>query len=181
MKICATIILAVLFSACASKTDSTDSKAAPDVKSIVLDQLKSSHNKKNWYAPMNSAVEGLTAEQANWKDSTANHSIGQLVSHLIFWNERNLIAFQGGKAPDFSGNNEETFTRFNPANWAKAVARLDSIETKLEDVFANATDAQLKDMATTAANIASHNAYHTGQIIYIRKHKGWWNPEQGVK
>jgi hypothetical protein len=181
MKIPVTLLFAAILCGCAGKTESPDDKGIPSVKAIVLEQLKSSHDNKNWYAPMNSAVEGLTAEQANWKDSTANHSIGQLVSHLIFWNERSLIAFQGGKAPDFSGNNEETFTRFDPANWARAVARLDSIETKLEDVFANATDAQLKDFAATAANIASHNAYHTGQIIYIRKHKGWWNPEQGVK
>jgi hypothetical protein len=182
MKISATLFLAAILCACGSKTESPDDKgAAADIKSIVLQQLKSSHNEANWYAPMNSAVQGLTAEQANWKDSTANHSIGQLVSHLIFWNERNLIAFNGGKAPDFSGNNEETFTRFDPANWAKAVAHLDSVETKLEEVFSLATDEQLQKWAPVAANIASHNAYHTGQIIYIRKHKGWWNPEQGVK
>jgi hypothetical protein len=181
MKMPATLILAAILGACASKSDSPDVKAVADVKAIVLDQLKNSHNNKNWYAPMNAAVEGLTAEQANWKDSTANHSIGQLVSHLIFWNERNLIFFQGEKAPDFSGNNEETFTRFDPADWAKAVSRLDSIESKLEEFFSNATDEQLQKWAPTAANIASHNAYHTGQIIYIRKHKGWWNPELGVK
>lgn len=101
--------------------------------------------------------------------------------HLIFWNERNPIVFQGGKAPDFTGNNGETFTRFNPANWEKPVARLDSVESSLEDVFAKATDEQAEKWAETAANIASHNAYHTGQIIYIRKHKGWWDPEKGVK
>lgn len=175
MKKIALLSLLGLVVACAGRNDS------PKVRSLVLDQLKYSHNKANWYAPMNTAVAGLTAEQANWKDSTANHSIGQLVSHLIFWNERNLIAFEGGKAPDFSGNNEETFTRFDPANWEKAVARLDSVESKLEDVFAKATDEQAEKWAETAANIASHNAYHTGQIIYIRKHKGWWDPENGVK
>ncbi len=175
MKIPATLALAFFVCACASKT------GPPEVKSVVLEQLKDSHNNKNWYAPMNVAIEGLTAEQANWRDSTGNHSIGQLVSHLIFWNERNLIAFQGNKAPDFSGNNEETFTRFDPANWDMAVTKLDSIETHLENIFEQATDEQVKNWASTAARIASHNAYHTGQIIYIRKHKGWWNPEKGVR
>jgi uncharacterized damage-inducible protein DinB len=31
------------------------------------------------------------------------------------------------------------------------------------------------------AHIGTHNAYHTGQIIYIRKLQGSWNPEKGVK
>lgn len=175
MRILFILSLASFIWACGSKTGTSE------VKSVVLEQLKSSHNNKNWYAPMKAAIEGLTAEQANWRDSSGNHSIGQLVAHLIFWNERNLIAFRGNKPPDFSGNNEETFTSFNPADWEQAVARLDSIESQLEAVFEKADDAQVKDWAPTAANIASHNAYHTGQIIYIRKHKGWWDPEKGVK
>jgi hypothetical protein len=26
-----------------------------------------------------------------------------------------------------------------------------------------------------------HNAYHIGQIVYIRKLQGSWDPEKGVK
>jgi len=36
-------------------------------------------------------------------------------------------------------------------------------------------------MASTIAHIGTHNAYHTGQILYVRKMKGWWDPEKGVK
>jgi len=31
------------------------------------------------------------------------------------------------------------------------------------------------------ASVAAHNAYHTGQILYIRRAKGWWDPAKGVK
>jgi hypothetical protein len=30
-------------------------------------------------------------------------------------------------------------------------------------------------------SICTHNAYHVGQIVYVRKLQGSWNPEKGVK
>ena len=66
------VSLAAIVLGCANHSESSS------VRSLVLDQLRYSHNKANWYAPMSAAVSGLTAKQANWKDSTANHSIGQL-------------------------------------------------------------------------------------------------------
>ena len=66
---------------------------AQNTKSILLEQLKSTHNVKNWFVPVNVAVEGLSAEQAGWKDK-GNHSVGQLAYHLMFWNERSLQDFK---------------------------------------------------------------------------------------
>lgn len=154
---------------------------SPVNKTQLLDQLKNSYDNQNWFVPLKNATEGLTAEQANWRDSTGNHSIGQLVSHIIFWNERNLIAFQGNKQADFSGDNNETFNKYTTTGWDQARARLDSIHTMLYRIIEDATDVQLNDWSTDIANISAHNAYHTGQIIYIRKMKGWWDPERGVK
>ena len=54
------------------------------LKSILLEQLKTTHNVKDWFVPPTIAVAGLTAEQANWKDNSNNHSIAQLTTHLIF-------------------------------------------------------------------------------------------------
>ena len=45
-----------------------DQKPAPTLKSVLLEQLRTTHNQKEWFVPANVAVEGLTAEQANWKD-----------------------------------------------------------------------------------------------------------------
>src|SRR4028119_2129220 len=96
-------------------------KDKPTLRSILLEQLRYTHTKKDWYVPLADAVAGLTAEQANWSDSTDNHSIGQTVSHLAFWNERVLIAFQGHKPPAYNDNNQETFTRFDKNQWQRTV------------------------------------------------------------
>ena len=87
-----------------------------NTKSILLEQLKSTHNVKNWFVPVNIAVDGLSPEQASWKDE-GGHSVGQLTFHLLFWNERQLNDFKGEKKASFSGNNEETFDKFDQKQW----------------------------------------------------------------
>jgi len=150
-------------------------------KTILLDQLKNTHNVKNWFVPVNIALEGLTAEQAMWTDGSGNHSAGQLAYHLLFWNMRQLNDFKGVKNDAFSGNNDETFNKFNQKELNEVVKKLDGVLTDLEKLIENASDKQLNDWASTIANISAHNAYHTGQIIFVRKLQGSWNPEKGVK
>jgi len=156
-------------------------KPVSTIKSVLLEQLKTTHNKKEWFVPVNTAVEGLTAEQAMWKDSSGNHSAGQLVNHLVFWNAQQLAKFKGEKAEKFSGNNEETFGTLNKESWAASVKKLDDVLTELEKAISDASDAKLQTWYATIANISTHNAYHTGQIIYLRKQQGSWDPEKGVK
>jgi hypothetical protein len=149
-------------------------------KTILLEQLKSTHDVKNWFVPVNIAVEGLTPEQAAWKDK-GGHSVGELTFHILFWNERQLNDFRGEKRPSFSGNNEETFDKFDQKQWTDVVKRLDKVLKDIEKWIESASDDQLKKHAATIANISTHNAYHTGQIISVRKAQGSWDAEKGVK
>jgi hypothetical protein len=151
------------------------------LRSVLVEQLKTTHNKKDWFVPMNTALEGLTPEQAMWKDGSGNHSVGQLAYHLWFWNERQLAKFRGDKESAFSGNNEETFDKFDKNTWMQIVSKLDKVMTDLENTVQSADEAKLKEWSATIANISSHNAYHTGQIIFVRKLQGSWDPEKGVK
>jgi len=50
-----------------------------------------------------------------------------------------------------------------------------------ETAIKQADEAKLRKWYSTIANINTHNAYHTGQILYIRKLAGNWNPDKGVK
>ena len=157
-----------------------DQKQPPTLKSILLEQLRSTHNRAEWFVPANTAVEGLTAEQANWTDGKGNHSVGQLATHLIYWNRRNLAKFKGAPQEKFS-NNDETFTRFDSKQWAVVVKELDEVMTDWEKAVETADEAKLKSWYSTIAHIGAHNAYHIGQMIYVRKEQGSWNPEKGVK
>jgi uncharacterized damage-inducible protein DinB len=153
----------------------------PTLKSILLEQLRSTHNKAEWFVPANTAVAGLTAEQANWTDGKGNHSIGQLTTHLIFWDHRTLEQFEGKPVQKYNGNNDETFTRFDSKQWDATVKQLDEVMSEWEKAVEAADDAKLQSSYSTIAHIGTHNAYHIGQIIDVRKEQGSWNPANGVK
>lgn len=156
-------------------------ESVPTLKSILLEQLKTTHNVEDWFVPPSIAIAGLTPEQANWKDSSENHSIAQLTTHLIFWDLQTLDKFEGKSPSAFDGNNKETFAPVNENNWSASVQRLDSVLTAWEMAVSNADENKLQKWYSVIAHIGTHNAYHTGQIIYIRKMKGWWDDKNGVK
>jgi len=157
------------------------SDQTPTLKSILLEQLRTTHNQKDWFVDANTAVAGLTAEQASWQDGKGNHSIGQLANHLVFWNQQVLAKFKGETPAKYSGNNDETFNSFDSKKWAATVQQLDQVMTEWEKAVEAADDKKLEAAASTIAHIGTHNAYHIGQIIYIRKLQGSWDPEKGVK
>jgi DinB superfamily len=148
------------------------------LKSILLQGLHETHNQKNWFVSGKEAMEGLTAEQVAWTDGK-NHSVGQLVKHIVFWNSQMLAQFKGEKPPQPPAN-DETF-KLDPKQWSAIVKQFDDDMTKLEELVSAADDATLQKMAPAAARIAQHNAYHIGEIVMVRKEQGAWNPENGVK
>ena len=156
-------------------------EAPTTLRGVLLEQLQTTHNVKDWFVPANGAVEGLTAEQAKWNDGKGNHSVGQLTYHLVFWNKRALLQFKGEKPAQFSGNNDETFNNFNAEQWADLVKQFDQNMTDWEKAVEAADDATVAKNASLIAHIGTHNAYHIGQIIFVRKEQGSWDPAKGVK
>ena len=53
--------------------------------------------------------------------------------------------------------------------------------TALEQVVKTADEASLQKWASALAHIGAHNAYHIGQMVYVRRLQGSWDPEKGVK
>src|SRR5271167_2497388 len=168
--------LLLSLSLCGSAQD----QKAPTLKSILLEQLQTTHNVKDRFVPANTAVEGLTAEQASWKNGNGNRSIGQLANHLVFWDRESLARFKGETPAKFSGNNDDTFN-FDSKNWAATVQALDQVMTDWETAVEAADDKKVEAAASTIAHVGAHNAYHIGEMIVIRKAQGSWDPEKGVK
>lgn len=160
---------------------SAQDKKPTTLREVLLAELKSTHGAEDWFVPANIAVKGLTAEQASWTDGKGNHSVGQLAYHLVFWNRRNLQALKGEKPEKFSGNNDETFDQFDSKKWNETVQQLDEVMNELEKWLETADEAKLKESAQVFTHISTHNAYHIGQIIYVRKEQGSWDPKNGVR
>jgi uncharacterized damage-inducible protein DinB len=161
----------------------------PTLKSVLLAQLRSTHNKAEWFVPVNTAVAGMTPEQARWipksegpkNPAPEDHSVGMIAYHLLYWNTQALSQLKGEKVPPPTSDNNETFNKFDATSWAETVKKLDENLTALEQLVEGADDAKMAAIANTIAHISAHNAYHTGQIVMIRKLQGSWDPEKGVK
>jgi len=175
----AAVVLMLSFSFCVHGQEQP--KTPPTLKSVLLEQLRTTHNVKDWFVPANVAVEGLTAEQASWKDNSGNHSVGQLANHLLFWDREELAKFKGETPEKYSGNNDETFNNFDAKKWAETVQQLDAVMSEWEKAVEAADDKKLEKWYSIIAHVGAHNAYHIGQIVYVRKEQGSWNPEKGVK
>jgi uncharacterized damage-inducible protein DinB len=156
-------------------------KPPATLRGILLEALHDTHDQEDWFVPANVAVAGLTAEQAKWSPGAGNHSVGQLAYHLWYWNSRELADFKGEKLPPFDGNNNETFDNFTAAQWDDLVKKLNQVMTDWETVVQTADDATLAKNASLIMHVGEHNAYHIGQILYVRKLQGVWDPAKGVK
>ena len=92
-----------------------------------------------------------------------------------------LAEFKGEKRPTFSGNNDDTFNNFDPAQWDDLVKKLNQVMTDLETAVEQASDEKLAEKASLIARVNAHNAKHIGQILYVRKLQNAWDPSKGVK
>lgn len=155
-------------------------KPPSTLRGVLLEQLRTTHDKEDWFVPLNVAVAGLTADQAKWSPGKGQHSVGQLAYHIWYWDARSLARFKGEKLPAFDGNNNETFENFDAAQWADLVKKLDQVMSDWEKAVESADDKTLAENASLIAHIGAHNAYHIGQILYVRKLDGAWDPSKGV-
>ena len=130
-------------------------------------------------APMSPSPTSLPSRPTGRTAKATTPSVSLRI--IFFWNSRSLATFQGHPLPNFNGENTETFDKFDAKSWNDTVNKLNQVMTDLEKAVANASDAQLAQWAPTIANIATHNAYHIGEIVMVRKEQGVWDASKGVK
>ncbi|RLQ92305.1 DinB family protein [Falsibacillus albus] len=150
---------------------------------LLINGLDSTYDKESWYAPLKDSIEGLTAEQARWKPAgDAAKSIWENLNHLLYYKERLAANLEGEDWP-YNLSGDENFHFTEPTNddhaWAKVVERVDKAHHRLKEIL-NKTSAEELDQKSLDAKLVDiflHEAYHTGQIMQIRKLQGAW-PEQ---
>jgi hypothetical protein len=86
------LIIAANLQSAIAQSSPTPAPTPVTLRSHLLSELHSTHDKAEWFTPIQAAVAGLTAEQAKWvptnaqgkTDPSANHSVGMLAYHLVF-------------------------------------------------------------------------------------------------
>lgn len=149
---------------------------------LLVKVLDSTYDKESWYAPFKDAIEGLTAQQASWKPSgEATKSIWENVNHLIYYKER-LLANMEGREWKNPLDGDQTFSLTEQSGdekeWRKVVERAEIAQRNLRGILSKTSAEKFDPLEEKLLDIMLHDAYHTGQIMLIRKMQGAWPSER---
>ena len=154
---------------------------------LVVDHVYTLLEKEGWQwqPPLSAALNGLTAAQAAWKPGSERHSIWQIVRHLILWKGGVLDAWDGNP-PDgqqlLARDWREAAGTEN--DWQRDRQRLLAISLELLSRVHGLDDAGLakpidwyqgrhrQALGMRVVRTTTHDAYHTGQIQYLRALQG---------
>lgn len=140
------------------------------------------------HIPIARALPDLTPELAGYTIEGIPYSIYQLVKHMAYWQDFMLTHLEGRKPQPPASVQESWPAEKAPADEAQlreAIAHL------LEGVEKAVTIAQTVQLDEPLAhfpgetkggllrNIASHNSYHLGEIVLLRRLQGAWPPPGG--
>ena len=151
-------------------------------RDVLVDQLLANADDKSWYVPFAEAVKGLTEEEAVWKVNEDSNSIAEIVQHLLYWNETWQTRYKESsvQAVPAVDNNQNTFILPKDITYSELQEQLLKVLLHWQELITeDQLDADVLEFAGSkwwqvVANVTTHNAYHIGQIVYIRKiQKNW--------
>lgn len=150
-------------------------------KDVLLKTWHIANERESWFAPVRKALESVNANQALWKPAGVEgfNSILEITHHLLYYKLRFLARL---KETDFDqlASNEATFVAGLSMDWDKVRDELFNANKQIEDYLQGLEENALDTPKPKAAigqqvlDLATHDAYHSGQIVLIRKLQGSW-------
>lgn len=144
---------------------------------------------KGAHVEMVKAFEGLDWKLTGNRPPGVEHSIFQLLNHIIYWQEwvvkwldgedppipeHASLSWPGEAAPTNGDDWENTILRFQRALEDLATRSRES-DLFQKRISAGAEKSRLEMLHT----IASHDSYHVGQVVLLRQMLGAWPPPSG--
>lgn len=146
---------------------------------LLLNEKDHTWDQEGWFLPLAKALDGVTAEQAAWQPPGGGNSIWALLAHLNHYNEHYLRRFTGQEPGPTAPSNTATFAIPDGPNaetaWAAEVERASRIAAEFRVFLDGLTDEGLEALGKLGKNLPHlilHDAYHTGQIVALRKQQG---------
>jgi uncharacterized damage-inducible protein DinB len=141
-------------------------------------------------------IADISAELAARQVAGFPHSIGQLVFHMNYWMDYELRRIRGQR-PTYPEHNSESFPPApSPADaqeWDRLRTHFTSLQADydaLGDSSAEEMRRQIESVHVGDTKVAgtleailwqmvTHNSYHTGQIVMLRRALNVWPPPGG--
>ncbi|MCA1588803.1 MAG: DinB family protein [Acidobacteria bacterium] len=161
-------------------------------KQIFLEQFSNCYDRNGWFVAVRNALEGVTAEQAVWKPDGSDNCIWETLSHIFYYNYAYLRRFKGIDYEYTVSSNDETFDvpeNASETEWQAEIKEFDSMMSEWRSLLEAADESKFdepvpqksdREWWEIIADINTHNAYHGGQILLLRKLHGSWDKSRGV-
>jgi len=146
--------------------------------------LRKAHADDPWHGPsVADTLRDLTAAQAAAHPIPGAHSIWELVLHLAAW-QGEVTRRLKGNAPAMPEEGDWPLVgEISEAAWQSALEHLDATFARLLETLGRLTDADLDrsggsldralgtgaQLRTMVVGLLQHAAYHSGQIVMLRK------------
>ncbi len=161
------------------------------IKDVLLGQFTVSYDENSWFVAVRNAINGLAVEQASWKPDDSVNCIWETLSHLTYYNNAYLQRLNGIDYQYDVNNNDETFStgEYTEEHWQADVRHFDDVMNRLRNAISAIDESKLSEQVSSEntrtwarliSDINTHNAYHAGQIVLLRKLQSSWDSSNGV-
>ena len=137
------------------------------------------------------ALEGLSAKEASKRPDDKNHSVWEVLHHMVYWQEL-LINTLKGKKVEWPKHAEVGWMSGSGSSkkeeWDQLIKHFRNGLRGAERIARNASSKELtksnpdwqgNSIGSALQIIVNHNSYHLGQIVYVRKLLKCWPPPKG--
>lgn len=150
-------------------------------KEVLLKLWDIANQSENWFAPVQKALKNVDAIQAVWKPDGLNgfNSIQEITHHLLYYKARFLSRLTGTDF-EYLADNEATFILGLSMEWDEVKEELFKTNSRILEYLLTLQDDDLDRLQPQEAigqqvmDLATHDAYHAGQLVLIRKLQGAW-------
>ncbi|HET6996388.1 MAG TPA: DinB family protein [Chitinophagaceae bacterium] len=114
-----------------------------------------------------------------YKKPNKQHSLADLLYHMITWADFTLQRIKGDKEKDMAAFEELDWREINPKThtWEKGLAEFKEIHKNIVELLNQKDDKFLKEMVDYRKynfrfllnGLIQHNIYHIGQVAYVKK------------
>ena len=133
-----------------------------------------------WFGrAINELLEEVDVSKVYVKPNNAEHSLIELLYHMITWADFTLKRIEEDKEHDLAASEELDWRKIDPAihTWEKGIAEFKLIHEKIITLLQTKDDEFLKENVDyrkynfrfLVIGLNQHNIYHIGQIAYLNK------------
>jgi uncharacterized damage-inducible protein DinB len=147
---------------------------------LLAEQIKEAYEGEPWFGRSIKEIFSEIDESIAFEKPNGQHSIVELLWHMITWKEFTISRFHGDKEKSlhyFEKNDWIELDHSDKSLWIEGLKRFEQLHHELIGIIQQQQDAILServnertyDFRKLLYGILEHDIYHVGQVAYVKK------------